>query len=192
MASRPERLGPRRSRALLAAWVAAAFGLAALRDPASLAAAALLAGLLFRRGLGRNLLRTARGVLPLALGAAGLSLVAGRAASGAWPAWQPAAALVLRAALIALVTFSVLDRADLLRALAPFPALSRLLTVTLAQIHALRLLATESREGLVSRLPRRPGPLDLLRNAGAIAAALFTLSVRNAREISQAMRSRGF
>lgn len=192
MASRPERLDPRRSRALLAAWLVAAFGLAALRDPAPLAGAGLAAGLLFRRGLGRNLLRTARTVLPLGLGAAGLSLAAGRVASGAWPPWEPAAALVLRAALIALLTFSVLDRADLPRALAPFPGLLRLLTVTLAQIHALRLVVTESRDGLRSRLPRRPGALDLLRNAGGITAALFTLSARNAREISEAMRSRGF
>jgi len=39
---------------------------------------------------------------------------------------------------------------------------------------------------------RRPGPVELLRGAGGITAVLFTLAVRNAREISEAMRSRGF
>jgi len=93
---------------------------------------------------------------------------------------------------IGFLTFSVLDRIDLLRALSPYPALSRLLVVTLAQIHALRLVVTESREGLRSRLPRRPAPLDLVRNAGGITAVLFTLATRNARDVADAMRSRGF
>jgi cobalt/nickel transport system permease protein len=34
--------------------------------------------------------------------------------------------------------------------------------------------------------------LDILRGAGGITGALFTLSSRNARDISDAMRSRGF
>jgi cobalt/nickel transport system permease protein len=105
---------------------------------------------------------------------------------------EPFAGLVLRAGVIGLVTFSILERVDLLRALAPSPALSRLLVVTLAQIHALRLLATESREGLRSRMVRKPGVLDVVRGAGAVTGALVTLSARNAREISDAMRSRGF
>jgi cobalt/nickel transport system permease protein len=108
------------------------------------------------------------------------------------PEVRPFLALALRTALIAFVTFSVLDRVNLLRALTPWPVASRLLVVTLAQIHALRLLATESAEGLRSRLPRRPGALDVLRNAGGITAALLALAVRNAREVSDAMRSRGF
>ncbi len=189
MASRPE---PRRDRWLLCGWLAAAFAISALRDLRLLSAAALLAALLFRRGLGRNLLRTARAVLPVALGLSLASLLFLRLAAGAWPPLAPFAALALRTGLIGLVTFSVLDRVDLLGALAPFPALSRLLVVTLAQIHALRLLLRESGDGLRSRLPRRPGPLGLLRNAGGITAALFALAGRNARDIADAMRSRGF
>jgi len=80
----------------------------------------------------------------------------------------------------------------LLRALGPFPVLSRLLVVTLAQIHALRLIVTESKDGLRSRMPRRPGALDVVKSAGGITATLLMLSVRNARDISDAMRSRGF
>jgi cobalt/nickel transport system permease protein len=100
--------------------------------------------------------------------------------------------LALRTLLIAFVTFSVLARADLLRALAPFPVLSRLLVLCLAQIHALRRVLTESREGLRSRMARRPGTGETIRNAGGVTATLLTLSTRNARDTADAMRSRGF
>lgn len=189
MASRAD---PRAGRRLLAAWLAGAFAVSALRDLRWLAAAAILALLLFRAGAGRCLWRTARAVLPVSAGLALASMAFLRLTAGAWPPLQPYLALCLRTALIAFATFSVLDRVDLLRALAPSPTLTRLLVVTLAQIHALRLVATESREGLRSRLPRRPGALDLLRNAGGITAVLFTLAARNARDISDAMRARGF
>jgi cobalt/nickel transport system permease protein len=189
VASRPD---PRRDRRLLAAWVVGVFAVSALRDLRLLSAVALLALLLFRRGLWRNLRRTARSVLPVSVGLSLVSLAVLRLASGAWPPVEPFAALALRPAVMGFATCSVLDRVDLLRALAPFPTLSRLLAVTLAQIHALRLVATESRQGLRSRLPRRPGALDLVRNAGGITAVLFTLAARNARDIGDAMRSRGF
>ena len=108
------------------------------------------------------------------------------------PEGAPFVALALRTAVIAFLTFAVLDRADLFRALEPWPTLTRLLVVTLAQIHALRLLAIDSRQGLRSRLVRKPGARDVVRSAGGVTAAMFTLSARNAREISDAMRSRGF
>jgi cobalt/nickel transport system permease protein len=41
-------------------------------------------------------------------------------------------------------------------------------------------------------MPRQPGLLDLIRGASGITAALFALSARNARDIADAMRSRGF
>lgn len=182
---------PRRSQVILCAWMAAIFALSALTDLRTLAAAYLAALLLFRRGAlvaGRRVLV---GVLPVALG---FSIV-----SFAWLAWRggapspaPHVGLVLRAALLAFVTFSVLARVDLLRAAAPFPALSRLAVLCLAQIHALRLIATESAQGLRSRLPRRPRTRDAVRGSGAITVALLTLSARNARDVGDAMRSRGF
>jgi cobalt/nickel transport system permease protein len=177
---------------LLAAWLVGAFAVSGLRDPRLLAGAAALTLLLFHRGAGRNLLRTARSVVPVTVGFSAVSLVFLRVAHGAWPSLEPFVALSLRTCVIGFATFSVLGRVHLLTALAPFPGLSRLLVVTLAQIHALRLVATESREGFTSRMPRKPGALDLLRNAGGITAVLFTLAARNARDISDAMRSRGF
>jgi len=189
VASSPD---PRRSQALLVAWLVAVFALSAVGDVRVLSAAGLLAAAVFWRGLGRCFGRTLRSVVPVTVGLSGFSLAWLRLLGGEWPPLEPFAALALRAGVIGFVTFSVLDRVDLLRALARFPALSRLLVVTLAQIHALRLVATESRDGLRSRLPRRPGALDLVRNAGGITAVLFTLAARNARDIGDAMRSRGF
>ena len=189
MASRPD---PRADRRLLVAWLVVIFALSAVRDARWLAGAGLLGALLFRRGLPAVLRRTLRSVVPVTVGLSAASLGWVRLATGGWPPLEPFLALALRAAVIGLLTFAVLDRLSLLPALAPYPTLTRLLVVTLAQVHALRLLSTESLEGLRSRLPRRPGPLDLLRGAGGITAMLFTLASRNARDISDAMRSRGF
>jgi cobalt/nickel transport system permease protein len=189
VASRPD---PGRSRLLLAAWLVAIFAISASHDLGVLSAAGLAAALLFWRGLGRSLARTLRSVVPVTAGLSLISLAWLRLMGGDWPPVEPFAALALRTGVIGLVTFSVLDRVDLLRAVAPLPTVSRLLVVTLAQIHALRLLSTESLQGLRSRLPRRPGLLDVVRGAGGITAALFTLSARNARDITDAMRSRGF
>ena len=183
---------PRRSQLLLALWGAAVFGLSALTGVRALALAALLAVALLHRGALRAARRVVRSVVPIT---AALTLASAgwlRVVSGRWPDAAPFVALALRATLIAFVTFSALARIDLFRALAPFPAASRLLVLTLAQVHALRLLATESLLGLKSRMLRRPGPVDVVRGAGGITAALLTLSMKNARDVSDAMRSRGF
>ena len=183
---------PRKSRALLAGWLAAVFAISALTDVRALAAVAAVAALVFRRGLARNLRRAARSVVPISVGLSAVSWGFLYAVQPAPPAIEPFAALALRTALIAFLTFAVLDRADLFRAFEPWPTLTRLLVVTLAQIHALRLLATDSLQGLRSRLVRKPGARDVVRGAGGATAAMFTVSARNAREISDAMRSRGF
>jgi cobalt/nickel transport system permease protein len=186
------RRDPRRDRALLAGWIAAAFALSAVADWRVLAAAGGAALLAFRRGAARDLRRVAKLVLPLSLGAslatAGLDVLAG----GPLPPLGPFAALNLRAALLAFLAFAVLARVDVLRALEPWPTATRLLVVALAQVHALRLLATESLLGLRSRLPRRPATREVIRGAGTITATLLVLSGRNARDVADALRARGF
>jgi len=183
---------PRASRALVVGWLAAAFAISALTDLRLLSAVAAVALLVFRRGLGRSLRRAARSVVPLSAGLSAISWAFLWAARGARPDLQPFVALTLRTTIIAFVTFAVLDRANLFRAFEPWPTATRLLVLTLAQIHALRLLATDSLQGLRSRLLRKPRARDVVRSAGGVTAAMFTLSARNAREISEAMRSRGF
>jgi cobalt/nickel transport system permease protein len=183
---------PRRSQLLLALWAVAVFGLSALTSVRSLAIATLVAVVPLRRGALRTGARVLRSVVPVTMA---LSLASAgwlRLVSGSWPEAAPFVALALRAALIAFVTFSALARVDLFRALAPFPLASRLLVLTLAQVHALRLVATESLLGLRSRLLRRPGAVDVVRGAGGATGALLTLSMKNARDVSDAMRSRGF
>jgi cobalt/nickel transport system permease protein len=183
---------PRRARALLAAWLATSFALSAVVDPRVLAIALAAAVAIFRRGAAARLGRVARLVLPLSLGASLLGLafdrVAGRPGAGA----GVLLALNLRTALLAFLALSVLARVDLLAALERWPWAARLLSVSLAQIHALRLLATESRLGLASRLPRRPRAGEVIRGAGTITGTLLVLSERNARDVGDALRARGF
>jgi cobalt/nickel transport system permease protein len=181
-----------RDRALLAAWLVAVFAVSAAREPATLLAGSAVALLLMRRGAARALRRVVRSVVPITAGLSLVSIVWLRAVGGAWPALAPFVALALRTSLIGFLTFSVLGRVNLPRALAPYATASRLLAMTLAQIHALRLVATESLLGLRSRLVRKPGAFDVVRSGGGITATLFTLSLRNARDVSDAMRSRGF
>ncbi len=183
---------PRASRALVVGWVAAVFVISAMTDVRALAAVASGVLLVFRSGLVRNLRRAARSVVPISVGLSAVSWAVLYVVERARPDVEPFVALALRTTLIAFLTFAVLDRANLFHAFEPWPTLTRLLVVTLAQIHALRLLATDSLQGLRSRLVRKPGPRDVLRSAGGVTAAMFTLSTRNAREISDAMRSRGF
>ena len=182
----------RRDRALLALWLAAAFGASAVAHLPALLVAWVVALAALRRGAVGALRRVVLAILPVAGGLTVASALWIRVTSGAWPAPEPFAALLLRSTLVGFLTFSVLARVRLPRALAPWPTASRLLTVTLAQIHALRLLATESRLGLRSRLARKPRTLDVVRGASGITGALFTLSMRNARDVADAMRSRGF
>jgi cobalt/nickel transport system permease protein len=182
----------KRERVLLLVWFVACFAFSAITDVRWLLGLLLAVGLLFWRQAGRAARRTLFSAVPVTL------MIIG--ASWAWtglvlrqrPDGYAYAALGLRTTLIAFTSFSVLARVDLLAALAPWPTLLRLLVITLGQIHALRLLVTESWLGLRSRLPRRPRALDTLRGAGGISATLFILAHRNARDITDAMRSRGF
>jgi cobalt/nickel transport system permease protein len=176
----------------LGLWLIAAFALSAVSNLRVLLVLGAVAPVVLWRGCGRAAGRTLVTVAPA------VSIVV--LASWGWlalvdhqlPAWRPYAALALRALLITFLSFSMLARVDLLAALRPFATATRLLVITLAQIHALRLLYAESRLGLQSRLLGRPGVRDVVRGAAGISGTLFTMATRNAREISEAMRSRGF
>jgi cobalt/nickel transport system permease protein len=186
------RRDPRLDRALLAGWVASAFVLSAVTDWRVLAAVSAVALAVFRRGALRHLGRVARLVLPLSIGASLATLGFERLAGRPLSPWPSLLALNLRTALLAFLGFAVLSRANVLRALEPWPMATRLLVVALAQVHALRLLATDSLLGLRSRLPRRPGTREVIRGAGTITATLLVLSDRNARDVADALRARGF
>ncbi len=186
------RRDPRRGRALLAGWVGASFVLSAVTDWRVLAGATAVALAVFWRGAARHLGRVLLLVAPVSLGATAATLLSGWLAGGGSPAWGALAALNLRAALLAFLGFAVLARVNVLRALEPWPTATRLLVVALAQVHALRLLATDSLLGLRSRLPRRPRAGEVIRGAGTITGTLLVLSGRNARDVADALRARGF
>jgi cobalt/nickel transport system permease protein len=188
---RPSEHLARAERRLLLGGLGGLFALSALRDAGWLAAAWLVALLLLRRGSLSALRRLLVAVVPITLG---LSL-----ASAGWQAWVAVRpvdwgallALNLRTGLLGFLTFSLLARVNLMRAVAPWPTAARLLAITLGQVHALRLLVRESALGLRSRMVRRPGATDVVRSAGAVTGTLFTLAVRNARDVSDALRARG-
>jgi cobalt/nickel transport system permease protein len=181
----------RRDRALLAAFLAAAFALSPVTDLRVLGAASAVALAVLARGAAAHLRRVARFVLPLTAGAAAAAWAFERA-SGRAPGWEPLVALNVRTALIAFLGLAVLARVDVLRALEPWPWATRVLVVVLAQVHALRLLATDSLLGLRSRLPRRPRATEVVRGAGTVTGTLLVLSGRNAKDVADALRARGF
>jgi cobalt/nickel transport system permease protein len=186
------RLDARKSRLVLLAWFVACFVFSALSNLALLAGALACVAILLPRQAPHAARRALVTVVPISLAILLLTLAHAHFVLHTEPDLRAYAALALRASLIAFLTFAVLGRVDLLGALSPWPTLARLLVVALAQIHALRLLALESWFGLKSRLPRKPTALDGLRNAGGVTATLLTLSARNARDIADALRSRGF
>jgi len=182
---------PRRSRALLVAWLAAAFAVSAVTDLRVLGGAGAAALLVLRRGAGPHLKRALLAAVPLSAAAALAAWSWARIAGHPAPPPEALAAVVARPALIAFLSLAVLARLDPFRALEPWPTATRLLAIALAQIHSLRLLVSDSALGLRSRLPGRPRAGQVLRGAGAITGTLFTLAVRNARDVSDALRSRG-
>ena len=186
------KLGPRPSRLLLAAWFAACFVFSAVTDPVWLAALLGAVALVFWKQAPRAARRTGIFVVPFTLFLILASWGWVRFVAHQPPDLRAYAALALRATLITFTSFAVLARVDLLAALAPWPALTRLVVIILGQVHALRLLVTESLLGLRSRLPRKPRAIDAVRSAGGVTATLLTLASKNARDISDAMRSRGF
>lgn len=186
------KLRDRAARWVLLAWLVGCFVCSGMRDPLLLALGVAGVALAFRRHAVRAARKTLSSAAPVTVGILVLTWAHAFWVLHLSPDLGAYAALALRAGLISFSTFAVLEAVDLFSALAPWPTLSRLLVVTLAQIHALRLLARESWLGLQSRLLRKPSLRDGLANAGGLTATMLTLSTRNAREIADALRSRGF
>jgi cobalt/nickel transport system permease protein len=182
---------PRSARAIVAAWLAATFVLSAVTDWRILAAVLALSLAAFHAGAGAHLRTVLRLALPLSAGASAAGWAFERLAGRDGPAIAPVLALNLRTALLAFLALAVLARVDLLAAIARWPSATRLAAIALAQIHALRLLATESRLGIRSRLPRRPRTGEAIRGAATITGTLLVLSGRNARDVADALRARG-
>ena len=187
-----KRLSPRASRWLLLGWFVTSFAVSGITYRPALVGCWLLSLVIFHTGSRSALRRTLLSAAPVTAFFVLASLAFDLLLLRRPPPYPAYAGIFLRATLATYLAFSVITRADLLGALSPWATPTRLLVITLAQIHALRIVVKESRLGLRSRLPRKPSTLDMIRSGGAISTSLFSLSARNARDIGDAMRSRGF
>lgn len=178
-----------RSLAWLLAYLLAVVGITFVHQPAWLAVGLLLAVLAAGHGRWR-LLR--RAVLALLLLNASVSL------AYALPAWWQARPVLdilllmnLRMLLLTFLAFWLVDRVNLLAALARWPLLVRIATLAIGQLTVYRRLLDDFRLAFRSRRLAPPTTADLLRHAGAQGGALLDKSLHNAEQVAQAMRSRG-
>ena len=108
------------------------------------------------------------------------------------PPWTYLLRINLRVFTLVYLGFVVLERVNLLRAVAFSPTLSFLFTLSYAQARSFRRLAEDFRLALHSR---SVGPLtlrDRYRFAARLGAHLLDKAVERSTEIAHAMRSRGF
>lgn len=177
-------------RLLLIGWLVAVVAVTFLHDPAWLAG--LLLATLALQG------RQAPGVLRRALVAVvfvNVSVSVAWIAAALWhdqPWLNVVLRLNLRVLLIAVLTFAVLRRVDVVRAVEPLPALRFVTVLVLGQIGALSRMLADFRDAFASRSPTRP-PLKIrFTHAGRQAAALVDKAERQCDELNQGMRARGF
>lgn len=184
---------PARSRGLLIAWLVAEFVLSAVTDVITLVLAWGGALALLRRDARRFLVRALVAVFPLTATLVVVGVLfsrhSGVGAEGIGMRAQ--VGVMLRVPLMAFLSLAIVARVRLARALECWPLATRLLGIALAQIYALRLVVVDSRLGLRSRLPCKPGTIEILRGAGSVSGALLALSARNSRDVGDALRSRG-
>lgn len=153
--------------------------------------AAALAGALLAAGRARwQLARRAA----LAVLAFNLTLSAGYAAVALWQGDFSGAYLLrinLRVFLLVYLGFWFVSRVNLAAAVAGWPTLAFLLTLTGAQARAAGRIVRDFRLALASRTPGPARLGDRARHATAQTLVLLDKSVSNASETALAMRSRG-
>ncbi len=98
----------------------------------------------------------------------------------------------LRVAVLTSLTFLVMERVNLARALGFSPGLLYVLTLATSQALTLRKVADDYRLALKSRTLVRLGLRDRYRHSGASAARLIAKAMHQSGEIALAMRARGF
>ncbi len=186
---RPGASGGRRERLWLAAYLLLVVGLTVRHELALFAAAILLALALS----GHHALPLLRRTFLLLVAINGVSSLAYAAIAQAREAFDASVLLRLnlRTFALTLTTLALVRRVNLAAALAPYPTLSFLLTLTLGQIGALRRAAEELRLAWTSRTPVRPAPTTARHQAAAATEALLRRAQTRARDTGEAMRSRG-
>ncbi len=97
-----------------------------------------------------------------------------------------------RTAILTFTAFLMIDRVNLFAALSFSESLTYLLTLSYSQILTFRRILQELLLSLKSRTITRPGRRDLYRFVSSAVYFFLDRAVRNAREITLAMKSRGF
>lgn len=97
----------------------------------------------------------------------------------------------IRVVLLVFLGFWLVDRIDLLAALALFPLLRLIATLAISQIKTFERILRDFRLAFQSRNLRPPRLLDQSRHAAAQVHTLLDKSLASASEAAMAMRSRG-
>lgn len=179
----------KQARFWLLAYFAAVIATTCIHVPALLAGGLALAFIAAGSRRWRLLKRSIGALL-----AFNLSVSLGYAAIALWQGRFMADYLFLvnvRVLLLVFLGFWLVSRVDILAALAGWPTLSILATLTIGQIRVYRRILEEFRLAFRSRNLAPPRLLDHARHAGAQGGALLDKSLASAGEVALAMRSRG-
>lgn len=179
-----------KDRMLLIGWLLAVIAITFIHEPLYLAALTALVLSLQGRAAPRIALRALAAVVFVNL-AVSVAFV-----FSAWMNGEPWGVFVLRlnlrVFLLALITLWMVRRVDLVRAAAFSPSLQFLLVLVLGQIRTLGAMLVDYRLALTSRSATRPALNVRMRSAGSQVGAMMEKAERNADQLNQGMRARGF
>lgn len=179
-----------KQRVLVAGWLVAVVAATLVHDPVVLGSA-LLATLALQGRAAPSILRQALFAVVLVNITVSLAWVVAAAWQG-----EPWLALVLRlnlrVLLIAVLTFTMVRRVDVIEAVEFAPRLKFLLVLALGQVRMLSQLLSQYRDAFASRSPIRPRLRLRFASAGRQAAAMLEKAELQADELNQGMRARGF
>lgn len=179
-----------RDRAILVCWLSAVVAITFVHEPLVLAALLALALACMGARAPKIALRAMVAVALVNFTVSIAFVVSAWLAGDAWMAFL--LRLNLRVLLLAVLTFWMIGQVDLARAAAPWRSLQFLIVLALGQIRSLAALLSDYRMAFASRSPTRP-PLSVrFGSAGRQAAAMMDKAERQADELNQGMRARGF
>jgi cobalt/nickel transport system permease protein len=179
-----------KDRAILLCWLSAVVAVTFVHDPVALAGLLVIALVAQGAAAPKIALRALAAVALVNL-TVSIAFVA-----SAWLSGQDWMLFVLRlnlrVFLLALLTFWMIRYVDLVAAAAPWSSLRFLVVLTLGQIRTFTTLLSDYRMAFSSRSPTRPPLRVRFGSAGRQAAAMMEKAERQAEELNQGMRARGF
>ncbi len=179
-----------RDRVALLIYLAGLVGAGLVHDPVWLGAGLLLVLVLSGTALLRVLRRAILAVLVFS-SMVSLSYWIIAVVRGVSP-YEYLLLLNLRVLLMTSMSFLIIERVDLLRALAFSKTLVYAVTLASSQLLAFRRLYHDMRLALLSRSPGGLRPRDLYRHAAASGSFFIEKALADASETAQGMKSRGF